>query len=262
MAHEAEVEEAKNTIEKLESVRSDILNALDGKRSLLRDAGYSSLVGEAENLVEQLSREASRTRSWLNAYEDHPTDPSPPDDSPQVFQPAPSNGKGDIDGDGKVSLRDADLARGISLGNVKFDPAGDVTGDGTVNSRDGLAIAKYAKGEISTFPVNEPDESEPPEPDPPEEPPTNGQPAPASGLGDVDGDGRVTKRDAELVIDMATGKVARDPSADVDGDGDISSRDALMIARYAEGKMNSFPAEDSGSSSGLSGGPVTVSGST
>jgi hypothetical protein len=235
---------------------------LNGRRSRLRDAGYSSLVDEAENLAQRLAQEVSRAKSWLNANEDHPKDPSPPDDEPDIFEPAPSNGKGDIDGDGKVSLRDSDLANGIFTGEVEPDPAADVTGDGTVNATDALKIEQYARGQISTFPVNEPDDPEPPEPEPPEDPPTTGRPAPDSGLGDIDGDGRVTERDAELATDMYLGKIAEDPAADVDGDGTVNSTDALKIEQYAKGIISSFPAEDSRGSNGLSGGPVTVRGST
>jgi hypothetical protein len=254
MAHEAEIQEARDTINTLTQLRESIVGVIDSNRSLLRDAGYGSLVEEAEGVAQRLAEEISRTRSWINANEGHPEDPSPPIGSPGQSRPAPPSGKGDVDGDGKVSERDAELANKIPLGEVQFTSAADVTGDGSVTSRDALLIANYAKGDLDTFPVDEPEDPAPPEPEPPEDPPTQGQPAPASGLGDLDGDGRVTKRDAEIAVDMAQGKVARDPSADVNGDGEIDSVDALKIAQYAEGRINSFPADDTGSNDGGSSG--------
>jgi len=47
--------------------------------------------------------------------------------------------------------------------------------------------------------------------------------------GDVDGDGRLTARDAMSVLRMSVGKQAPNPAADMDEDGKITSRDATMI---------------------------------
>lgn len=61
--------------------------------------------------------------------------------------------------------------------------------------------------------------------------------APASKIGDVDGDGKVTSKDALLIKRHVAGfDVEFDKNlADVDGDDQITSKDALLIKRYVAG---------------------------
>jgi len=47
--------------------------------------------------------------------------------------------------------------------------------------------------------------------------------------GDVDGDGRLTARDAMSALRMSVGKQAENPAADMDRDGKITARDATLI---------------------------------
>ncbi|HWK88571.1 MAG TPA: dockerin type I domain-containing protein, partial [Longimicrobium sp.] len=67
-------------------------------------------------------------------------------------------------------------------------------------------------------------------------------PAPVHLRGDVDGDGRVTTRDARLVTAHVAGGAqipeAALPMADADGDARVSSRDALLIESFARGRNN------------------------
>ena len=69
-------------------------------------------------------------------------------------------------------------------------------------------------------------------------------------LGDVDGDGKVSAKDA-LVIQRYTIKLAKLDdaqlaAADVDGDGKVSGKDALVILRYSI-NLAKIPPEKSGS---------------
>jgi len=67
-------------------------------------------------------------------------------------------------------------------------------------------------------------------------------------VGDVDGDGLVTRADADMVGNYLAGNikftVGQQLAADVTGDGKISSKDALKIAQYAEGIITTFPVCD------------------
>ncbi len=64
---------------------------------------------------------------------------------------------GDVDGDGLVSIDDADLVLRNAVGLVPFSDEqrylGDVSGDGTGSSYDAGLILQYADGLIETFPV-------------------------------------------------------------------------------------------------------------
>ncbi|MBE6678492.1 MAG: hypothetical protein E7597_06840 [Ruminococcaceae bacterium] len=67
--------------------------------------------------------------------------------------------------------------------------------------------------------------------------------------GDVNGDGRVDRRDAELVFDYASGSntgltEAQKSTADVDGDGMLSVGDAAQILRYHTGTEEKLPANE------------------
>jgi len=75
-----------------------------------------------------------------------------------------------------------------------------------------------------------------------------GRPAPPDGMGDVDGDGRVTEADAKLVA-KAVGALSRGQDiltseqyrrANVTRSGRLSVVDALFIGQYATGERDSF----------------------
>jgi hypothetical protein len=67
---------------------------------------------------------------------------------------------GDVDGDGFVSLADAELVQKITVGTRSADPdqlrRADVAGDGSVTTRDALFIARYARGMDDEFPKGTP----------------------------------------------------------------------------------------------------------
>ncbi len=67
--------------------------------------------------------------------------------------------------------------------------------------------------------------------------------------GDVNGDGRVDRRDAELVFNYASGSNTaltdvQKAAADVDGDGKLSVGDATQILRYHAGTEEKLPANE------------------
>jgi len=70
----------------------------------------------------------------------------------------------------------------------------------------------------------------------------------ANRFGDVNGDGRITVRDATITLRAAAGLETLTPEqkyvADVNGDGKVSVADATLILRYAVGLIKKFPVED------------------
>jgi hypothetical protein len=65
MPHEAEIQEARETISKLEEARSSIQSVLSGNRSLLNEAGYGSLLSRADSIIERISGAISSARSFI-----------------------------------------------------------------------------------------------------------------------------------------------------------------------------------------------------
>lgn len=63
--------------------------------------------------------------------------------------------------------------------------------------------------------------------------------------GDVDGNGKITSRDAMLVLRYYAGlhKDIDTEAADVDGNGKVNSRDAMLILRHYAGLISVFPAQ-------------------
>jgi hypothetical protein len=59
-------------------------------------------------------------------------------------------------------------------------------------------------------------------------------------IGDINGDGVITTKDAVTILQMATGKVSNNLLADVNGDGKITTKDAVLILQYSTGKISSF----------------------
>ena len=86
---------------------------------------------------------------------------------------------------------------------------------------------------------------EPEEPDQPTEPGMDDML-----MGDVNGDGEVDVRDANLAVSWYYGNVELDDAqliaADVTGDGDVDVRDANLIVSYYYGTIEIFPAEQAG----------------
>jgi len=63
--------------------------------------------------------------------------------------------------------------------------------------------------------------------------------------GDVNCDGKVTARDALMVLQVYAGLIDNLPcmkNADVNHDGRVNSLDALFILQYVAGLINHFPA--------------------
>ena len=68
----------------------------------------------------------------------------------------------------------------------------------------------------------------------------------AGTAGDVNNDGTVDKKDAQLILDFEAGLTDKQLSlsvSDVNGDGCIDSNDAVLILQYIDGKITEFPAE-------------------
>lgn len=68
----------------------------------------------------------------------------------------------------------------------------------------------------------------------------------AGTAGDVNNDGTVDKKDAQLILDFEAGLTEKQLSlsvSDVNGDGCIDSNDAVLILQYIDGKITEFPAE-------------------
>jgi hypothetical protein len=65
--------------------------------------------------------------------------------------------------------------------------------------------------------------------------------------GDIDGDGKVTEADGQMVMQAGTGAIeltsTQRIAADVNGDGYCDSSDALLIWKYADGTIDKFPVE-------------------
>ena len=64
--------------------------------------------------------------------------------------------------------------------------------------------------------------------------------------GDANGDGAVTKEDAQAALkaELQIQEVANKTAADVSGDGRIDSNDAVLIGQYVKGAITAFPIEN------------------
>ena len=66
---------------------------------------------------------------------------------------------GDVNNDGKVSVKDAMMVCQIYLGNIEATStqkaAADVSGDGKVSVKDVMLICQYYLGNLKVFPVEE-----------------------------------------------------------------------------------------------------------
>lgn len=66
-------------------------------------------------------------------------------------------------------------------------------------------------------------------------------------LGDVNGDGKIDKTDAQLILNQEAGLLEKPLDtavADVNGDGVVDSSDAVLVARYAAGTITGFPKQN------------------
>ena len=70
--------------------------------------------------------------------------------------------------------------------------------------------------------------------------------APQVTLGDINGDGDITLRDAALLVQYVNGIIEltdnQKAAADLNGDGDITLRDAALLVQYVNGIIEEFPA--------------------
>ena len=139
-----------------------------------------------------------------------------------------TSGLGDVNGDGVVDTVDASLilkeyANISSGGEPTLDPAvADVNKDGAVDSVDHSYVMDYymkkSSGVLGDISFDEFMRRK------------------TFALGDVDGDGKVTYADADLIEQqLSSSQLLFDPSVgDVDKDGKITENDALLVRRYAD----------------------------
>lgn len=115
---------------------------------------------------------------------------------------------GDVNGDGKVTKDDAELVQEYDAGTGSLTDdekkRADVNGDGVIDSGDAVKILNLIIDKNGVF-------------------------------GDVNGDGKLTQEDVNLVqnYDAGTGSLTDDEKkrADVNGDGDVDAGDSVMISQ-------------------------------
>ena len=115
---------------------------------------------------------------------------------------------GDVNGDGKVNKDDADDVQKYDAGTGTLTDAAkkraDVNGDGVIDAGDTVKILNMIVDKNAVF-------------------------------GDVNGDGKLTQEDVDLIkkYDAGTGTLTDDEKkrADVNGNGDIDVNDSLMISQ-------------------------------
>lgn len=85
------------------------------------------------------------------------TSPAPPAANALSGRPPRTEGLGDVDGDGEVTMDDAELVLNIAVGNVDASDderrRADVSGSGEVTSHDSSLIQQYIEGDIDDFPA-------------------------------------------------------------------------------------------------------------
>lgn len=66
--------------------------------------------------------------------------------------------------------------------------------------------------------------------------------------GDVNGDGVISKADAEMILQSGVGNTSLDKyqfiAADVNGDGKVNAQDATLILKLLAGTITEFPVGD------------------
>ena len=139
-----------------------------------------------------------------------------------------TSGLGDVNGDGVVDTVDASLilkeyANISSGGEPTLDPAvADVNKDGAVDSSDHACVMEYymkhSSGVLEGVSFEEFMRRK------------------TFSLGDVNGDGKVTYADADLIEQQITSnQLLFEPRVgDVDKDGKITKNDSLLVRRYAD----------------------------
>ncbi len=153
---------------------------------------------------------------------------------------------GDLNLDGRITKDDANMALQIFQGKINPNTSGkeymrvvgDVNDDEKVDTTDAQIIQQYLEGKTSTFPVC-----------------AKLKLSPCNNLGDVTGDGKISKIDAQEALNIVVGnpnsiytsKPYTDEQkrrADVDlqsSNGEkVTSRDALVILKYLLGEITTF----------------------
>lgn len=140
------------------------------------------------------------------------------------FAPVYASGArlGDVNFDGIVDIRDAQIAEEYANGKITISAqqrfVGDVDEDGRVGRGDALVIMNYAVGLLSSLPVK---------------------------MGDINNDGRVTAEDGLAVEKFVNQEMSLNSTqqvvADVDLDQEITLADADLIMRRAVGSLTSLP---------------------
>lgn len=134
---------------------------------------------------------------------------------------------GDVNGDGKITTKDADMVLEYSKNQRSFNDnqkeLADVTNDRKIDKSDADYIRARAYGATSLFPVE-------------------------IVYGDLDGDGKVTSADSLIIQRYFSGLQKLDSNqfkaADVDGDRKITSADWLLINRRSVNIIKFFPVEN------------------
>ncbi len=132
---------------------------------------------------------------------------------------------GDVDMDGEISIYDAGLVSRAASGRTTLSAEkkrrADVNGDGRINSKDTQLIQEYIVENIDKFP--------------------------AVYYGDVNMDRKVDSGDASIIYRVVAGKkklsAEQKRRADVDGDAKITKKDARLILQYDVGVIEEFPIE-------------------
>jgi hypothetical protein len=140
-------------------------------------------------------------------------------------RPAPqSDLAGDVNGDGDLTVEDAQMVRdalnGILEPDEDFERRAEVSGNGAVTSMDALLIELEALAALDHWPLR---------------------------FGDLDRDSVVGLPDSYKAFSLAIGRASppftQGILADVDGDGKVTVYDSWLIAGFAVGWLKSFPAD-------------------
>lgn len=162
-------------------------------------------------------------------------------------RPPPCGNYGDVNDDGYVTEDDAILVINYyyygwdsietPLTEVEFRKRADVVESGEVDLGDALLIKNYAEGLIDTFPICE----------------APARPPPCGNYGDLDDDGYITQKDADLLAkyyisgwsavsaDTPLSEEEFRARADVSASGEITLYDASLIGMYFNYNIDTFP---------------------
>lgn len=133
---------------------------------------------------------------------------------------------GDVNNDGKINNEDAQMILSASVKEITLSEQqkilADLDNNGEINSSDALLVQRYNAKEIKYFPVEE-----------------------INLYGDVNLDGKITKEDAQLILNASVKEITltekQKELADLNGDGQINAVDGLFVLRYIANEIANFP---------------------